>query len=243
MSRSVNKKLKGYKEFKKGLSMGGSAKALGKAIYGLTKSYSPKDKYTDFSDKFMDIAKAGSKEDLVLAVQARSKQLNQRFARLEKSGIGTGDTAYHFAKYETGKDKPRYPTGIKTLSAMSEEELLEQGLQVSAKLKSVTSTITGLKELENERLEKAIESINETLDLELDRESFQEFINSGGYEMLNSIYLDSFQVIDDWLAWKEEGITDKQFINRYHSVLNAKKETTRETAKLRADRTFKKLSK
>lgn len=243
MSRLTNVKVK---QFKKGVSTASSAKSLGKAIYNLSqanKYKAGKDKYYDFSDVITNYAKVGNNKQLAKIVQARSKQLNQRFYRLEKAGKGIDDTAYYFAKYETGKEKPRYTTNLKTLESMSTEELLEQGLQVSEKLRSKTSTLTGLLEVENNRIEASISSLNDTLGMEMNKEDFLEFINGGGYEMLNSKYLDSYQVIEDWLHWKEQGITDKQFINRYHQSLNAKRESTRESARTRAEKSFKRLTK
>lgn len=235
----------GYSSSVKGSTVR-AVKNLNKAINILGKINTPvskaKDPYYDFSDVIRGRALAGNKHELAKMVASESKRLNQRFYRLEKAGKGINDTAYLFAKGETGKEKPRYTTNVKKLEEMDIAEITEIGLQVNAKLKSRTSTIRGLEEVEDNRINAAIASLKDNFGIELNKDEYIEFINSGGYEMLNSSYLDSVQVIKDWQMWKDEGITIKQFVNRYNEVLNAKRETTREQARTRANKTFRRLS-
>ena len=117
------------------------------------------DIYNSRIETLRQIRQARDKDLLVNWVQKASKQVNQRLYRLEKAGVGIGDTAYRFAQMETGKEKPRYSTSTNVLNKMSNEELYSTALELNQKLMSKTSTIRGIKEITESRLSKSIADI------------------------------------------------------------------------------------
>ena len=160
-----------------------------------------------------------SKDIQVLEAQRLAKQVNQRFYRLEKKERGLNEAAYRYAQVETNKEKPRYTTNINKISNMSEADLKEFVLTLKAKIKSPTSTFRGLKAVENKRVDNAIYSIEKNLSVKVDKQAFVEFINDGGGYLLNK-YMDSKQMVKDWLDKRKQGITNEEFIDTYNKYLN-----------------------
>lgn len=159
-----------------------------------------------------------NKDKLVSYVASRSKQLNQRFYRLEKADKSNfkNESAYYYARQETDKEKPRYSTSINKLSKLSDEDLYELALSLNEKLSSKTSTIGGLEEIAERRLTKGVCALEKKLNTEINQEQFNDFIRADGYELLNDFkHYDSKQVIEDWLSWLEKGVTTRQFIKNY----------------------------
>ena len=175
------------------------------------------DIYNSRIETLRQIRQARDKDLLVSWVQKASKQVNQRLYRLEKAGMGIGDTAYRFAQMETGKEKPRYSTSKNVLDKMSAEELYSTALELNQKLMSKTSTIRGIKEITESRLSKSIANIKEHVEntADLDKQEFDKFLTSGGGELLNSRYYDSYQIIEDWLEWRSKGLTTREIINEF----------------------------
>lgn len=155
----------------------------------------------------------------VIEAQRLAKQVNQRFYRLEKKDKGLRESSYRYAQAETNKDKPRYTTNINKISSMSEAELNEFMLSLRKKVNSPTSTFRGLKAIENKRIENAVYIINKSTGIDIEEADFKDFLENGGGKLLNK-YMDSTQLIKDWLDKSKQGVTTKQFINTYNRYLN-----------------------
>lgn len=155
----------------------------------------------------------------VKEAQRLAKQVNQRFYRLEKKERGLKEAAYRYAQAETNKQKPRYTTNINKISNMSEAELNEFMLSLRKKVESPTSTFRGLKAVESKRIENAVYVINKSTGVDIDEEYFKDFLDNGGGKLLNK-YMDSTQLIKDWLDKSKQGVTAKQFIKTYNRYLN-----------------------
>jgi hypothetical protein len=168
-----------------------------------------------------------SRELLNLEIQKKAKQINQRFYRLEKKNVGLKESAYYYAKHETGKSKPRYSVSLNKIAKMSDEEAEEVLLQLNKKIKSKTSTLRGLSEVEDKRLTKAIEALTEEGITDIDKELLNKFLTTEykgekGGNLLNRYY-DSNQLIEDFLEKRKQGITTKQFIRIYKKHLSYKR--------------------
>lgn len=158
---------------------------------------------------------SGNIEGLIDIVQQMSKQTNQRFYRLEKKGISKSSYGYQRAQDETGRKKPRYTESKAKLSKMDAEDLYRLAIDLNAKIASDTTTVTGLREIEHKRLYNRTQSL-EAHGLSLTESEFKEFLDAGGSEFLNNKFLDSTQVIDDFIgATKSGNMTVKQFIDEY----------------------------
>lgn len=184
-------------------------------------------KYNNLS-KLKELKQARNKELLTQEVARMSKQLNQRFYRLEKKGIGLNETAYSYAQSETGKEKPRYTTSVNKLSQLSFNELYNLALNINVKIVSGTSSIRGIKKIGEKRISKATEKLKETLNLddEFNEEDLKEFIELGGSVLLNNKYMDSNQVIEDFIELSKQGnITVKEFIREFKRFKKVNKKT------------------
>ncbi len=160
-----------------------------------------------------------SHDQQVIEAQRLAKQVNQRFYRLEKKERGLKESAYRYAQVETNKDKPRYTTNINKISSMSDAELTEFMLSLRRKVSSPTSTLRGLKTVEAKRIENAIYVINKSTGVAIDEEDFRNFLDNGGGKLLNK-YMDSTQLIKDWLDKSKQGVTAEQFVETYNRYLN-----------------------
>lgn len=185
-------------------------------------------KYNNLS-KLKELKQARNKELMAQEVARMSQQLNQRFYRLEKKGIGLNETAYSYAQSETGKEKPRYTTSVNKLSQLSFNELYNLALNINVKIVSGTSSIKGIKQIGKKRITKATEKLKETLNLdddEFNEEDLKEFIELGGTDLLNNKYMDSNQVIEDFIELTKQGnITVKEFIREFKRFKKVNKKT------------------
>lgn len=179
--------------------------------------------YINKLNEIKELKQQRLKEPLVDLAIKLGKQINQRFYRLEKAGIGLGDTAYRYAQEETGKDKPRYSVNRNVLSKMTNEELYEQLLDINRKLVSPTSTITGLIELEKRRIEASREALEYEIGDDIDYDRFRDFLKNGGGEFLNHFkkYGDSNQIVDDWNRFTKSGkVSNKEFMREFTRFKN-----------------------
>ena len=185
-------------------------------------------KYNNLS-KLKELKQARNKELLAQEVARMSQQLNQRFYRLEKKGIGLSETAYSYAQSETGKEKPRYTTSVNKLSQLSFNELYNLALNINVKIVSGTSSIKGIKKIGKKRISKATEKLKENLnldDVEFNEDDLEEFIKLGGSDLLNNKYMDSNQVIEDFIELSKQGnITVKEFIREFKRFKKVNKKT------------------
>jgi len=161
------------------------------------------------------LRRAGDKAGLRSAVAAMSKQLNQRFYRLEKKGIQGSSYGYSMRQVFTGKEKPRYSESYNKLVNMDAGDLYEIALDVNRKLYSSSTTISGLYAMEERRLNRRAETLNE-YGVDLSPDELKQFFELGGAEFLNSKYLDSVQILEDFVDMTKNGnLTPKEFLREF----------------------------
>lgn len=176
-------------------------------------------------DDFEYIRKYVKKNDLrglAREVQKKAKQINQRLYRIEKAGLSKSSYAYRRTIEE--EDKPRYTTSLNKLNKMSRQELVQQAYNIQSKLSSTTSTIRGIKDLNERRIFKGLDALREEInrtrdDIEIDVQDFKKFLEQGGGEILNNKFYDSTQVIEDWQDNIKKGISTEQFVNCYNEYV------------------------
>lgn len=170
--------------------------------------------YKSQLNKIRELKQARNPDLFAKEIQRMSRQINQRFYRLEKAGV-KHDTAYRYAQRETGKDKPRYSVSLNKIKDMTLQEMYETAIEINMKLESPTTTFKGLKKLEEKRTSKGLEALINEIGGEVSEEDFRKFLNNGGGELLNRNWLDSYQVYDDWQSAIKQGLTTKEFIRSY----------------------------
>lgn len=151
-------------------------------------------------------------------VSRMARQINQRFYRLEKRGI-YNTTAQQYAVKDTRKEKPRYPSSINVLKDMTIEELYELAIDINNKIVSPTSTLRGLKKVENKRLDSSLAKLSEE-GFDIEKKKFIKFLENGGGEILNNKFLSSDQIIEMWQNSLVQGLTTKEFIRSFKSMYN-----------------------
>lgn len=154
--------------------------------------------------------------ELVDMVAAMGKQANQRFYRLEKKGKASSSYGYQRRQQETGKEKPRYTQSKNKLRQLDTGTLYEMALDLNAKLASKTTTITGLDYIEEKRLSSASDTLAERYGIDLRPSDLKEFFKAGGADFLNSKYLDSTQILEDFVEYSKEGnLSVKEFLREF----------------------------
>lgn len=158
--------------------------------------------------------KAGRKDLLAETVQKMAKQVNQRFYRLEKAGVGLGENAYRYAQKETGKEKPRYTESINKLKQMPRQELYELALQINKKLVTPSSTIGGTRMLYEKRLEASSAAIQQRFGVSISKDQLLQFIDAGGDRFLNDSHrFSSGQILKDYEQYVLDGkVSTEKFI-------------------------------
>lgn len=164
---------------------------------------------------------------LARLVQKKAKQINQRLYRIEKHGLSKSSYAYRRTIEE--EDKPRYTTSLNKLNKMTRQELVQQAYNIQSKLSSTTSTIRGIKALNEKRISLGLEAlrneINKTReDIEINEDDFKKFLEQGGGEILNNKFYDSTQVIEDWQDSIKKRISTEQFISSYNEYVQQEEE-------------------
>lgn len=201
-------------------------------------------KYNNFK-KLKELRQLRDQNALAQEVARMAKQLNQRFYRIEKAEKGIRDTAYYFAQEETGREHPRYSVNADKLASMDATALYELGLNINEKLKSETSTLRGLTRVYNRRLDNSSKALSNALGENVSPEDVKTFVDAGGDELLNdSKYYDSNQIIDDWLEWRNKGVSLEEFIKTYkeEKIRAQKARKYKEVDLERITRKFRKLS-
>ena len=154
--------------------------------------------------------------ELVDMVAAMGKQANQRFYRLEKRGLAASSYGYQRRQIETGKEKPRYTQSRSKLRQLDTGTLYEMALDLNAKLASKTTTVTGLGYIEEKRLTSASDALMDRYGIDLRPSDLKEFFKAGGADFLNSKYLDSTQILEDFVEYSKEGnLSVKQFLREF----------------------------
>lgn len=166
-------------------------------------------------DEIRNAYKNGNVNELVNIVRQQSHLLNTRLYRIEKSGVGLTSSAYVFAQRETGKTKPRYTESTNKLRNMPLQELYNLALNINVKIASPTSSQSGLKHLENVRLEQSSKALAR-YGINVSPSELKEFFDAGGSEFLNSKYLSSDQIMEDYETYVLNGnLTVKQFLREF----------------------------
>lgn len=163
---------------------------------------------------------------LVKEVVRIGKIINQRFYRLEKAGIAKQSYAYQVAQGETGRDKPRYMTNLDKLRKMDRLDLYRMYRQMYAKYFSDTSKEAKLKKIVEEKLEESYQAAqyiarSAGLDIEINKDDYIKFLELMGSEYLNSTYLYSEQLIEDFIMYTQIGnLSVKEFAREYKRFKN-----------------------
>lgn len=150
-----------------------------------------------------------------------NRQLNQRLYRIEKKYSNPKlSTSYFYAQNETGKQKPRYPTNINKLSNMSNDDLEDMLLKVDRKINSKTSSLKGLDEINEKRINESLNSVNNWIGKNalgsngIERNEWIDFLDNYGGELLNS--LDSEQIIEDYNDFVNSGnVSQEHFLETF----------------------------
>lgn len=178
--------------------------------------------FKNLSGHFSEIRqeyKAGRKDLLAETVQKMAKQVNQRFYRLEKAGVGLGENAYRYAQKETGKEKPRYTESINKLKQMPRQELYELALQINKKLVTPSSTIGGTRMLYEKRLEASSAAIEQRFGVSISKDQLLQFIDADGDRFLNDSHrFSSGQILKDYEQYVLNGkVSTEKFIEQLQS--------------------------
>lgn len=167
------------------------------------------------------------KKELAALTAKMAKRLNQRFRTLEKqTKSGTKDTAYRYAQKELESDRPRYSESASYLEKMNANSLYRLANRINQKLMSETSTISGLRNVYDNRVSSSIEklesiiNVNSDKKVKIDKDLFTKFLENGGGEILNSRYTNSDQIVEDFTRSVQSGnVSVDEFIREYNAEM------------------------
>lgn len=169
---------------------------------------------TDYSINMLK----GNRGLLEQEVARKSKQLNQRFYRIEKNDRFTTNRswAYRSAEKTTGKDKPRFTQTIKSLKGRSDKELLQQYLEVNSLLGTEGSSVRGLRAIQK----RSYDSLNDRLIDEgkiktpLSSKELDDFFNSSDESLFDDYGSD--ELINYFLNYTKNGkVTIDKFFESF----------------------------
>lgn len=178
-------------------------------------------KQEERTNRIIEFKKAGDKEALAREVRLMNKRLNERFRQIErKTKNPEKTTAYMYAQRELGTEKPRYTESMNKIMEMDMNTLYESALGVSRKLGSKSTSLSGLKYINENRVQGAIEGIKSQLGIDIeDSKEFRRFLEENVNEMVeNNIGSDVIFELFSMAMHKEKGIEtlDKMW-NEYAS--------------------------
>ena len=163
--------------------------------------------------KLRELRQAKSKVLLAREVVRMSKQINQRFYRLEKAGLHVDSYAYQLASMQLGKERPRYTTNFNKLSDLPFDTLYRKALEINEKIASGTSAITGVKAVQEKRITNSLESLRK-LGYDIDRDDFEQFLKIGGAQLIREF--GSEQIVEDFWSKTQKGVvTVKEFVREF----------------------------
>lgn len=163
--------------------------------------------------KLRQLRQARSKVLLAKEVVRMSKQINQRFYRLEKAGLSVDSYAYQLASMQLGKERPRYTTSFNKLSELPFDTLYKQALEINEKIASNTSAITGVRATQEKRITNSLASLKE-MGYDIDRDDFEQFLKIGGSQLIKEF--GSEQIFEDFWSQTQEGVvTVKEFVREF----------------------------
>lgn len=161
------------------------------------------------TNRIIEMKRAGDKEALAKEVRLMNKRLNERFRQIErKNKHPEKTTGYMYAQRELGSEKPRYTESVKKLMEEDINTLYEQALGVSRKLGSKSTSLSGLKYINENRVQGAIEGIKKNLGIDIeDSAEFRRFLEENVNEMVdNNIGSDIIFEMFSMAVHKEKGI-------------------------------------
>lgn len=166
-------------------------------------------KQEERTNRIIELKRAGDKEALAKEVRLMNKRLNERFRQIErKNKHPEKTTGYMYAQRELGREKPRYTESLKKIMEEDINTLYEQALGVSRKLGSKSTSLLGLKYINENRVQGAIEGIKKNLDIDIeDTKDFRRFLEENVNEMVdNNIGSDVIFELFSMAMHKEKGI-------------------------------------
>ena len=183
-------------------------------------------KQEERTNRIIEMKRAGDKEALAREVRLMNKRLNERFRQIEnKNKHPEKTTGYMYAQRELGMDKPRYTESLKKIMQEDIDRLYENALGVSRKLGSKSTSLTGLKYINENRVQGAIEGIKKNLGIGIeDSTEFRRFLEENVNEMIdNNIGSDVIFEMFSMAVHKEKGIETldkmwKEYVSRGERV-------------------------
>lgn len=166
-------------------------------------------KQEERNNRIIEMKRAGDKEALAREVRLMNKRLNERFRQIEKKNKHPETTTgYRYAQRELGREKPRYTESLKKIMEEDINTLYEQALGVSRKLGSKSTSLSGLKYINENRVQGAIEGIKKNLGIDIeDSTEFRTFLEENVNEMTdNNIGSDVIFEMFSMAMHKEKGI-------------------------------------
>lgn len=183
-------------------------------------------KQEERTNRIIEMKRAGDKEALAREVRLMNKRLNERFRQIEKKNKHPEKTTgYMYAQRELGMDKPRYTESLKKIMQEDIDRLYENALGVSRKLGSKSTSLSGLKYINENRVQGALEGIKKNLGIDIeDSTEFRRFLEENVNEMIdNNIGSDVIFEMFSMAMHKEKGIETldkmwKEYVSRGERV-------------------------
>lgn len=166
-------------------------------------------KQEERTNRIIEMKRAGDKEALAREVRLMNKRLNERFRQIEKRNKHPEKTTgYMYAQRELGSERPRYTESMKKIMEEDINTLYEHALGVSRKLGSKSTSLSGLKYINENRVQGAIEGIKKNLGIDIeDSTEFRRFLEENVNEMIdNNIGSDVIFEMFSMAMHKEKGL-------------------------------------
>ena len=176
-------------------------------------------KQEERTNRIIEMKRAGDKEALAREVRLMNKRINERFRQIErKNKHPEKTTGYMYAQRELGSEKPRYTESVRKLMDEDINTLYEQALGVSRKLGSKSTSLSGLKYINENRIQGAIEGIKKNLGIDIeDSKEFRRFLEENVNEMIdNNIGSDVIFEMFSMAMHKEKGLETLDKIWKEH---------------------------
>lgn len=152
-----------------------------------------------------------SYEQKIQVSQALAKRANTRMKALESKGINY--YAYENAKrFLRGQDRNRYYEGKKLTPAQLDRQLKSLQKFLQAK----TSTLRGLREVDNAKIE-AFRA--KGFDVKNPNDLFN-FLSSNQFKRMSKL-MDSNQIVEDFLEASDEGVPSDEIMNAYKTYIES----------------------
>lgn len=183
-------------------------------------------KQEERTNRIIEMKSAGDKEALAREVRLMNKRVNERFRQIEKKyDHPEKTTGYMYAQRELGMDKPRYTESLNKIMQEDIDRLYENALGVSRKLGSKSTSLLGLKYIDENRVQGALDGIKKNLGIDIeDSTEFRRFLEENVNEMIdNNIGSDVIFEMFSMAMHKEKGIETldkmwKEYVSRGERV-------------------------